>query len=147
MLLLLGLLLVLLTVAGATVTYDFVTTLSVNGVAKGAPRTVSVSGGSDQAIREPMPIAADTPLAFACVIAKLKALRIEADGIISISTNDVHGGAVGQAPILLAANTPILWNSSSGLANPLTANVTALYITNASAAIVNLQIDKLEDPT
>lgn len=128
-----------------TVQFDFMTTLLIDGQQSGTPQKVSVTGGGEYRLRPDVPIAVDTQYEFACTIAKLKALRIEADGVLDIYTNAIHSGAFDQH-FTLVPNQPILWNNKMGTLNPLTVNVVTIYITNASAAVVKLQIDKLEDP-
>lgn len=78
-------------------------------------------------------------------VSALKSLYILSDQDMTLETNS---GSTPDDTIALKANKPVVWESSSGyFSNPLTADVTALFFTNASGSAANLKIRTLEDPT
>ena len=87
----------------------------------------------------------DQEVAFTCDFSQLEGILITSDKAITIETNaSDHAG--GQE-IAIAAGVPFLWLKSSGITCPITADVTKLFITNASGTAANVKIAKLEDPT
>jgi hypothetical protein len=126
------------------VSYDISTVLQVGGQ-RLVEKSVTVTGGSDLRISESIPIANDTLIAFACDVSQLKAIVFLADQNLTIETN--ADDAAGGQTIALTANKLLIWYLGCGTTNPLTPDITALYVTNASAAVATLQIFKLEDPT
>lgn len=87
----------------------------------------------------------DTLVAFTMDFSQLKMLTILSDQDLQIETN--ADDATGGQTITLLAGIPYHWIFGSGITNPITNDITALYVTNASGATANLQIMSLEDPT
>lgn len=84
-------------------------------------------------------------LEVACVLdqSQLKALFIKSDQVITIETNS----GAGEADVFtMVAGLPIQW-SEGNVACPITEDVTALFITNASGSTANLIFRALYDPT
>jgi len=73
---------------------------------------------------------------------QLKAIILLATVDMTIETND---GSSPDDTIALRANEPYVWHDNAYWANPFTADVTALYVTNASGAAGTLYVDGLED--
>ena len=98
-------------------------------------KTVTTSSGGEINISESIADGADQLLAFELDVTQLKSLYIVADGALTIEWNDDAGT---HGSLVLAADTPIDWNSTDGSANPLTpiaaTDISALYITNATGA-------------
>lgn len=67
-----------------------------------------------------------------------------ADGELTLETND---GTLPNDTFTLAANKPMHWYSGCGLPNPFSADVTALFATNAGGSAVTLQLRVLTDVT
>lgn len=88
--------------------------------------------------------AVDTQVAFAHDRSEGAALLIVADGVCTLKTN--NSGAPDDT-LVLAADKPICWqsgNTKDAAALPLfDADVTALYVSNASGAAVRLRIFSL----
>lgn len=104
-----------------------------------------VSAGSEQNIDESIPDSStDLLVNWTCDYSALKGLFIVSDQDIVLETND---GSSPDNTISLTANVPLLWTAEGYLTNPFTADVTALYVTNASGSAANLKIRSLYDPT
>lgn len=89
---------------------------------------------------------ADLQANVAIDISELASLFISADQDLTIYTNDAAGGSPDDT-IALKANKALVWTPNCGYSNPLSADVTALYITNASGVDTTLQIRLLQDST
>ena len=108
-------------------------------------KTVVSASGAEGNVDELIPIAAsDLLVAFVCDFSQMKSFYMVSDQDLSIDTNQAHPGI---DEFDLVANEPMVWTENCGLANPFTADVTALYVTNASGVEAKFQIRKLEDPT
>ncbi len=75
---------------------------------------------------------------------ELEGLFIYSDYAITVETND---GTTPDDTIAIAAGVPMVWYTGCDHANPLTADVTAFYITNASGSTANIKIRVLQDST
>lgn len=71
---------------------------------------------------------------------RLKSIYILASTPLTIKTNSSGSPADTLA---LAAGVPFLWIAASGLTVPFTADITALYLTNATANTGNLDVRAL----
>lgn len=105
-----------------------------------------VSEVADAEQNRSLAVAASTPdqefdLDF--LLADLKSIFMLASEDLTIETNATdHAG--GQQ-IDLVAGVPFVWCQSSGAANPITANVTRIFVTNAEARAATLEIRVLFD--
>lgn len=86
----------------------------------------------------------DMLVAFTLDISQLKHITIISDKAITIETNS---GSAPDDTIVLVANEPLIWTNVSKLANPFSADITALYFTNASGATATVKIRCLVDVT
>lgn len=75
-------------------------------------------------------------------VSALKSLMIVADEACTVETNN---GTTPDDTLTLLADTPLFWYTGCGHDNPLTVDVTALYVTNTTAC--NLQVYALQDAT
>lgn len=109
-------------------------------------KSQTVSADQEIGIDASMPIANDQLVALALDVSQMKGMFLLADQDLTLETNNATTPA---ATIALKANVPLIWESTSGyFANPLgVTDVTALYVTNASAAVAKLQCKFLTDPT
>ena len=111
--------------------------------------TVAVQGGLEVNIDEAIPEnSTDLAVAFVADVSQLKSLFLLSDKALTIKTNS---DSAPDNTIVLAAGVPLIWNNQNGLAltdtvpAAITADITALYVTNTDAAA--LKIRALLDPT
>jgi hypothetical protein len=110
-------------------------------------KTITETWGSENNLDEAVTDGTTNGLvAWACDFSQLKAFYMVSDQAITVYTNDAGTGAPDNT-FVLVANEPVLWWAGSLLTNPFTADVTALYVTNASGSTAAFKIRKLEDPT
>lgn len=77
-------------------------------------------------------------------VTQVKSVIITSNKAVTLEFNN---SGVGVPEIVLVANMPYLWTTNSYDSLILTADVTALYITNASGSTAKVQIRALIDPT
>ncbi len=78
----------------------------------------------------------------------LKSLFVLSNQDITIELNNPGGGsAAADETWALKANQPIDWQINDVMDAPLSADVTVIYVTNASGETANLQIRVGQDPT
>lgn len=87
---------------------------------------------------------ADLAINVAIDYSALKLLYIVSDQDLTVETND---GSSPDDTLTLLAGIPIVWFEGCGFTNPLSADVTALYATNASGADATLTVKTLQDAT
>jgi hypothetical protein len=75
---------------------------------------------------------------------ELAGVFIISDQVVTIETNS---GSAADDTFTLAANEAISWVDGDTAACPITADVTALFITNASGSTANVKMRFLQDPT
>jgi len=86
----------------------------------------------------------DQLITIAIDFSELEALYLFSDQDVTIETND---GTTPDDTFSLVAGVPIAWNTDCGHDNPLTADVTAMYITNATGETANVKIRVAQDST
>lgn len=90
----------------------------------------------------------DKLVAWAIDISQLKALHIQSDQDITIETNNPAGtSAAADDTLTLLANQPISWQTGDVMDHPFTADITQIYVTNASGSAAQLEIRALVDAT
>lgn len=92
----------------------------------------------------------ETDVAVPCLIdvSALKMLLIGSDQDVTLETNNPGGAsAAPDQTITLKANQPMDWAEDDPVDCPLTADVSTLYVTNASGSTVNLEVRALQDAT
>ena len=77
-------------------------------------------------------------------VTQVKSIIIVSDQAVTLEFNN---STTGVPTIVLVANMPYVWTTNSYDTLILTADVTALYITNASGSTANVKIRALIDPT
>jgi hypothetical protein len=104
----------------------------------------SPTGNAESNLDQLVPIAANTQYHMAFTRANLQSLAFYSDQPIAIYTNN-PSGAAPQDTIPLVAGQVKVWTLATDLLAtcPFSANVTTLYITNASAAAANVRIRAL----
>jgi len=87
-----------------------------------------------------------TDYEIACTLdqSEIAGLWIESDQDVTLETND---GSAPDDTISLRANEPLVWYTNSYYTCPITADVTALFITNASGDTANVRVRALYDAT
>lgn len=117
-----------------TVQYDGLTYTQTDDQTFGAESNISETIAAS---------ASDALVAWACDVSQLKGLFMVASGNMTVETNS--GSSPGDT-ITLLAGVPLWWSTGlTGATNPLTTDVTALYITSTPGGL--LTIRKIEDPT
>jgi hypothetical protein len=91
-----------------------------------------------------VPIANDQLVALVLDVSQVKAIVILSDQDLTLETNN-SGTPVDT--LALKANVPYFWYTNKPQALAFGTDITALYVTNASAAIATLKIEILVDPT
>lgn len=86
----------------------------------------------------------DLAINIAIDFSALQLLYIVSDQDLTIETND---GTTPDDTLTLKAGKPIVWYDGCGYTNPLSADVTALYATNASGTDATLYVKTLQDAT
>ena len=86
----------------------------------------------------------DQLVTIAIDFSELEGLFIYSDYAITVETND---GTTPDDLITVAAGVPVVWYTGCDHDNPLTADVTALYMTELSSANNRLRIRSVYDPT
>lgn len=81
---------------------------------------------------------------WTCDYSTLRFLLIKSDQAITIETNS---GSTPDDTFSIAANIPFAWYYNSGITCPITADITAAYVTNASGSAANLTIISMTDAT
>jgi hypothetical protein len=91
-----------------------------------------------------VPIANDQLVALVLDVSQVKAIVILSDQDLTLETNN-SGTPVDT--LALKANVPYFWYTNKPQVLAFGTDITALYVTNASAAIASLKIEILVDPT
>lgn len=108
-------------------------------------RGLSFSGSSATEVSESVPTAStDAGIVIAIDVSAVKAFYIVSSAAITVETND---GSSPDDTLNLLAGQPYVWHTGSYDSFLLTADVTVLYITNASGATANIEIRVLQDAT
>ena len=105
------------------------------------------SAGERHDISESVPDSStDLAITWSADVSEVKSLMILSDQALTLETND---GTTPTDTFTLVANEPIIWTAGApgSPSCPLTADVTALYATNASGSAATLTINMIQDPT
>jgi len=123
-----------------SVQHSITYTLATGGVSVTA--TQSKTAGQAITLDESLSIGTDALVALTLDISQLKSLYLISTTACTIETNS---GSAADDTITLAANVPLVWQDSTYHDNPFSADVTALYVTNAAATVLTGYF--LVDPT
>jgi len=120
--------------------------ITINGAAASQTQTVTGTGTlvatlADEAFASD---AADTLMNIAIDFSALQSLYICATEGCTVETNS---GAAPDDTFTLTADTPIVWYTGCGYTNPITADVTKVYVTQTAATAGTLRIEALQDAT
>jgi hypothetical protein len=91
-----------------------------------------------------VPIANDQLVALAIDVSQVKAIVILSDQDLLLETNSSSSPA---QTLSLKANVPYFWYTNKPVAMVFSTDITALYITNASASAAAFKMEILVDPT
>lgn len=104
------------------------------------------SSGAANNLSEAIPNpSTDLAVAWAAVVAKIKAIFIQVDGACVIETNS--SSAAADTLTFTATKLWYYWDQYSLAPLLLTTDVTSLFVTQSSGATVNLSIFCILDPT
>lgn len=123
-------------------TFQFTERVSIEGVNESQVNTVSA--GLRISIDEPIAIANDVLVALSVDVSQVKGVYILCDQDVTLETN--NSGSPTNT-LALKANIPYVWYTNKYHSLVFTSDITALYVTNASAAVANLVVEILTDPT
>lgn len=77
-------------------------------------------------------------------VSQIKSLYIVSNYAVTVETNS---SSAPTNTIALVADTPLIWHTGSYYTNLLTADVTAIYLTNASGSAATVNIEIVHDST
>lgn len=132
---------------------SFTHTLTINhqhidgqGRTTRATETYTKTGGQHVSLSESIPNGStNLQVALALDASALELLVISADGAITVKTNN---SSTPDDTFALTADNGVVWANGMPLAsNPLSEDVTTIYVTNASGAAVTLTVLALLDAT
>jgi hypothetical protein len=122
-------------------------TTQVNGNGMSQNATESFANGANPRLSESIPDSStDLLLTLAVDVSALTFISIFASGAITVQGRKT-GPADEGAELSISATKPFTWASTDGTANPWTADLLGLHVTNASGAAVTLTVETLQDPT
>lgn len=106
----------------------------------------SISGNSENNIDDSVAIAANHLIAWTATRANLLSVCLSSDVAVTVYTNAASGGSPTDT-IPLTAGQVLTWVlATDGLSKcPFSANVTAIYVTNASASVAAFKIRALQN--
>ncbi len=77
-------------------------------------------------------------------VSEIKSIVISSNQVITLETND---GTTPDDTFAITANNPLIWNVDSPAANPFSADITALFVTNASGSAATFNVRCIVDAT
>jgi hypothetical protein len=105
---------------------------------------MSQSAGQELNVSEVIPaLSSDLLVALTLDVSQIKSLYIKATG--GAMTLETNSGGSPANTITLAANGVEEWQTGDNRANPLTTDVTALYVTSTAGGTLEIRV--LIDPT
>lgn len=122
--------------------FQFTEKVAIGGVSSSQVNTLTA--GLRIAISEPIAIANDVLVALSVDVSQVKGVYIVCDQDVTLETN--NSGSPTNT-LALKANIPYVWYTNKYHTLVFSSDITALYVTNASAAVANLVVEILTDPT
>jgi hypothetical protein len=108
-------------------------------------KSKAYSAGHEKNLSEAVPNAStDLQFVFTLDVSAVKSFYAVSDQDITVETNN---GGTPVNTLALKANVPYIWTTDSYDTFKLTADVTSLFVTNASGQNATLDIRSLVDPT
>jgi hypothetical protein len=123
-----------------SVQHSITYTLATGG--ESVTATQSKSAGQSIILSESLSSGTDQLVALTLDISQLKSIYLVSTTAATIETNS---SSAADDTITLAAGVPLVWQESTYHANPFSADVTAIYVTNAAATVLTGYF--LVDPT
>lgn len=120
------------------------TSVDIGGQQISSSKTYSSEGQSGVSVSVPDE-STDLQVVFAIDFSQVKSIIIQADG--GDLTLETNSGSAADDTLALVDGSPYIWNEDSLDTLLITADVTALYLTNASGATVTFSIDVIYDST
>jgi hypothetical protein len=117
-------------------------TVKVGSVTHSSPR--DLTGSSRVSISETISIANNVLVNCSLDVSAIKSVYILSDQNMTLKTNS--SGSPAET-ISLVANVPLTWYTNCYYTNLLATDITALYLTNASAAAASFTLEALTDAT
>lgn len=105
-------------------------------------QSFEISSGAEFSLEEAFTAANDQLMAMVMDVSQMKALYISADQDCTLEFNSSSSPTF---TLTIDADHPLSWTNGVGYSNPLTADITALYVSAAVAGTLNIRI--LYDPT
>jgi hypothetical protein len=124
--------------------FSYTVTQSVQSLAGQKSASKQYVAAASLEIDEQIAIAADVPVVMNLDVSQVKAFLIVSDQDV---TAEFNSSGAPTPSIALKKDVPYIWTTDSYDTFKLTVDVTALFITNASAAIANVSIRAAYDPT
>jgi hypothetical protein len=113
--------------------------------------TGTFTGTAETNVEETLGVGTDTAVAFAADVSAIKSIALLWEPTTGSSTClvETNSGSAADDSITLVADKPLIWNTdilaTLGTANPLTVDVTGLFVTTTAAG--DLSIYCLVDAT
>jgi hypothetical protein len=125
-------------------THKWTNTLN-RGNSPNPAQTATITGDGENVRQLTIPGATtNQQIIIAFAIAAMKSLFIKASGLCTLKTNS--SGAPDDT-FTLDADSGVIWHNQLSAANPITADVTTMYVTTPSGDPVDLEIYVLVDAT
>lgn len=100
--------------------------------------SVSASGGAEVVLsNEAVTAGTDTEVEIAVPFANIKAIWMHSTTAATIETNN---GTTPSDTISLAAGVPNTWITGGAGSNPLSADVTSIFVTNVADTVLNIRV-------
>jgi hypothetical protein len=126
-------------------THKWTNTLNRGGAGTHPAQTATLTGDGENVRSLTIPASTtNQQIIIAFAIAAMKSIFIKASGACTLKTNS--SGAPDDT-FSLDADSGVMWHNQMSAANPITANVTTMYITTPSGDPVDLEIYVLVDAT
>ncbi len=125
--------------------HDVRHTVSVGGETVPSPSKRTYTGSGMASVSELIAVGTDALVNISLDVSAVTSIIIWSDRAITVETNaaDHSGGNI----LSLTAGVPYMWCTDSYDTFKLTADVTKLYITNASGASAQLEVRAIQDAT
>lgn len=120
-------------------------TRAVATAGRNVSKIKAYTGASQLSINVSIPDSStDMLVNFSLDVSVLQSIYITSDQDVTLETND---GGTPTDTINLKADVPYIWAIGDYFTNKITADITALYFTNASGSAAVVDIEALTDPT